>query len=120
MWAAYVFFGHPTPVEPEAFRLVAALDLSLMVPLLIAGGALMWRKHEWGPVVCAISGIQASLYLLVLSVNATVAIRRGLAVSPGELPLWGTLLALTTVATAAVILSISDSLRTAVMPAPAP
>ena len=30
LWAAYVFAGRPTPVEPEAFRLVAALDLSLM------------------------------------------------------------------------------------------
>ncbi|MCX6027671.1 MAG: hypothetical protein NTY23_15730 [Chloroflexi bacterium] len=31
MWAAYVFAGRPTPVESEAFKLVAALDLSLMV-----------------------------------------------------------------------------------------
>ena len=113
MWVGYVFFGRPTPVEPEAFQLVAALDLSVMVPLLVSGGTLLWRKHAWGPVVCAIGGLQASLYLLVLSVNAIVAIRRGLAASPGELPMWGTLLVFTTAATTVVILSIGDSRRTA-------
>ena len=30
LWAAYVFAGWPTPIEPNAFRLVAALDLTLM------------------------------------------------------------------------------------------
>lgn len=109
MWVGYVFFGRPTPVEPEVFQLVAALDLSVMVPLLVSGGTLMWRRHSWGPVVCSIGGLQASLYLLVLSVNAIVAIRRGLAVSPGELPVWGTLFVFTTAATATAILSISAS-----------
>jgi hypothetical protein len=109
MWAAYVFAGRPTPVEPDAFRLVAALDLSVMVPLLLSGGTLMWRKQAWGPVMCAIGGIQESLYLLVLSVNAIVAIRRGLAASPGELPIWGTLHVFTATATAIAILGVSDS-----------
>jgi hypothetical protein len=113
IWAGYVFFGRSTPVEPEAFGLVAALDLGVMVPLLVSGGTLLWRRHAWGPVVCAIGGLQASLYLLVLSVNAIVAIRRGLAASPGELPTWGTLLLFTTAATTVVILSIGDSRRTA-------
>ena len=44
MWAAYVFTGRPTPVGPDAFRLVAALDLSLMVPALIVGGMLLWQR----------------------------------------------------------------------------
>jgi hypothetical protein len=39
-------FGRPTPVEPDAFQVVAALDLSIMVPLLVVGGTLMWcRLH---------------------------------------------------------------------------
>ncbi len=108
MWAAYIFFARPTPIEPDAFRLVAALDLSVMVPLLVSGGALLWRRHAWAPVACAIGGIQASLYLLVLSVNAIVAIRRGLAAAPGELPVWGTLFVLTTAATAVAILSVRN------------
>ena len=98
-WAAHVFAGHPTPVEPEAFRLVAALDLSLMVPALTSGGALLWQRRPWGYVIAAIAGIQGSLYLLVLSVNAVVLISRGLSAPPGELPIWGTLLVITATGT---------------------
>ena len=91
MWAAYVFAGRPTPVEPEAFKLVAALDLSLMVPTLGIGGVLLWRRRPWGLVISAIASVQAALYLLVLSVNSVVSIHRGLTNAPGELPIWGTL-----------------------------
>jgi hypothetical protein len=91
MWALYVFADRPTPVHPEAFKIVAALDLALMVPALIAGGVLLWRRHPWGCLIAAIASIQGALYLLVLSVNSIVAIRRGLAIAPGELPIWGTL-----------------------------
>ena len=91
MWAAYVFAGRPTPVEPEAFKLVAALDLSLMVPALGIGGVLLWRRRPWGLVISAIASVQSALYLLVLSVNSVVSIHLGLTNAPGELPIWGTL-----------------------------
>ena len=91
MWAAYVFAGRPTPVEPEAFTLVAALDLSLMVPALTIGGVLIWKWEPWGFLIAAIASIQGALYLFVLSVNSAIAIQRGLADAPGELPIWGTL-----------------------------
>lgn len=103
MWAAHVFAGRPTPVEPEAFKIVAALDLWLMSPTLAAGGVLLWRRQPWGFVVAAIAGIQGALYLLVLSVNAALAINLGFAAPPGELPLWGAL-ALCTGAAAAALL----------------
>jgi hypothetical protein len=67
MWAAHVFAGRPTPVDPEAFKIVAALDLSLMVPSLTAGGILLWRRRPWGYVIASLASIQRALYLLVLS-----------------------------------------------------
>ena len=85
MWAAYVFADIPTPVDSEAFKLVAALDLSLMVPALLCGGMLLWRRSPWGFIAASIAAIQSSLYLLVLSLNSLVAIRRGLAQAPGQL-----------------------------------
>jgi hypothetical protein len=99
MWAAHIFAGRPTPVEPEAFKLVAALDLSIMAPVLIIGGVLLWQRHAWGYVLAAIAGTQASLYLLVLTTDSLVAIRRGFAQSPGEVPVWGSLAWTTVVAT---------------------
>jgi hypothetical protein len=95
MWAAHVFAGRPTPIDPEAFRLVAALDLSLMVPALVSGGVLLWRRRPWGAVVAAIAGVQGSLYLAVLSINSLVAIQRGFAAWPGELVIWAPLAAVT-------------------------
>jgi len=103
MWAAYVFAGRPTPVEPEAFKLVAALDTSIMVSLMAFGGVLLWRRNAWGGIVAGLAGIQGSLYLIVLSVNAGVAISRGLVEAPGELPVWGGLAVTTVTATAALL-----------------
>jgi hypothetical protein len=79
MWAPYVFAARPTPVVPEAFTLVAALDISIMATVLGLGGVLLWQRRAWGYIVAAIAGIQGSLYLLVLSVNSVIAIPRGLA-----------------------------------------
>jgi hypothetical protein len=107
IWAAYVFAGRPTPVEPEAFKLVAALDLSLMVPALTVGGVLIWRRMPGGLVISAIASIQGALYLLVLSVNSVAAINRGVTNAPGELPIWGTL----TIITGSVALVLFASVR---------
>lgn len=102
VWAAHVFAGRPTPATPEAFKVVAALDLALMVPALTAGGTLLWRRRPWGFVLAAIASIQGAAYLLVLTVNSGLAIQRGLAQAPGELPIWGTLFVF--MATAALLL----------------
>ncbi len=59
----------------------------------------LWRRNAWGYIVTVIAGIQGSLYLLVLSTSSAVAILRGLAEAPDELPLWKTLAATTTAVT---------------------
>lgn len=110
-WAAYAFGGRPTPVEPEAFRLVAVLDLTLMVPVLALGGWWLWRRDPWGPIVSALAGVQASIYLLVLSVNSVVAIASGLAEAPGELVIWLPLFLATSAATVVVHLSVSGQIQ---------
>lgn len=91
---------------PEAFKVVAALDLSVMVPTLTVGGILLWRRQPWGYVIAAIGSIQGALYLLVLSVNSIVAIRRGLVAAPGELPIWGMLMVFTTAVAVAQLASV--------------
>ena len=79
MWAAYVVGGRPTPVEPEIFKVVAALDLLWLVPPLAAGGALLWKRRPWGFVIASAASVQGAIYLLVLSVNSAIAIHRSLA-----------------------------------------
>ena len=98
-WAAYVVAGHPTPVEPESFKLVAALDTVLMAPALAIGGVLLSRRKAWGYVISAAAGVQASLYLIVLSINSIIIVARGLSRAPGEIADWSSLAAATTAAT---------------------
>lgn len=74
-----------------------------MAPLMAFGGVLLWRRNVWGGVVAGIAGIQGSLCLIVLSVNAGVAIHRRLVEAPGELPVWGGLALTTVIATAALL-----------------
>ena len=85
-WAGYAFAGTSTPVEPEAFKVIAALDLTVMCTALIVGGMLLWRRRPWGLVVAVLASVQGALYLLVLSVNSIVAIARGLAPHPASSP----------------------------------
>lgn len=93
-------------METEAFKLVAALNTTIMVPALAFGGVLLWRRNAWGYVVAAIAGIQGSLYLLVLSINSAVEILRARAKAPGQLPVWGTLAVITTATTILLLASV--------------
>jgi len=112
MWAAYVFAGRPTPIEPEAFKVVAGVDLAVMVPALTCGGVLLWKRHSWGYIVAPIAGIQSSLYLIVLSLNSYIAIDRGLVTAPGELPAWGLLACTTSAATMLLLAGVREPART--------
>ncbi len=47
-WALFVFADVTPAVGEEAFTLVAALDLSLVVPFFLLGAALLWRRRPWG------------------------------------------------------------------------
>jgi hypothetical protein len=95
MWGLHVFANRPVPGSPEVFRLVAALDLGFMVPALATGGVLLWRRQPLGFSLGAVAATQAALYLFVLSINSALAIHRGLAQWPGELPMWAPLCAAT-------------------------
>ncbi len=103
MWGAHVFAGRDLPVDEENFRVVAALDLGLIVPALLAGGVLLWRRHRLGFVIAPMAAIQGATYLTVLAVNALVMFRLGYTETPGEFVVWGPL-AGATIAAAATIL----------------
>jgi hypothetical protein len=120
MWAGYVFAGRPLPVDPEAFKLVAALDSVLMAPVLVISGALLWRRKGWGWVMAAIAGVQGSLYLLVLSINSAIAVALGIADAPGEIPIWGTLALLTSAMTFLLFAGVRGSPGAASSSAPEP
>jgi hypothetical protein len=106
IWARYVFGGYPTPVEPDAFKVIAALDLSFLSPALTTAGVFVLRRSPWGHAAAAIVGVQSGLYLLALAAGSLVAIDRGLVDAPGEVPIWGILFLVTTAVTLSVFLEI--------------
>lgn len=95
MWADVVFRGHPPPIDTDAFKLVAALDLTVMVPILIGSGGLLWFHSPHGCWFGAAAGVLASMYLVVLSVNSALAVRSGHVDAAGEFPIWATLALMT-------------------------
>jgi hypothetical protein len=42
-----VFAGRPTPIDPEAFKIVAALDLLWLAPALAGDGTLLSKQRPW-------------------------------------------------------------------------
>jgi hypothetical protein len=78
--AAITQTGHPTGV-------VFATDLTLLVPGLLVGGVLLYRRRPWGYVVAPIVLIKASTYGIAMIAMSAFA---GVSADP-LLPLWAAL-----------------------------
>lgn len=53
-------------MPPSAVHLVYALDMSLLAPAFLAGGALLWRGRPWGRVLGVAVNAFGAAYLVVL------------------------------------------------------
>lgn len=80
---------HPTAV-------VYATDLTLLMPALVLGAVLLWRRRAWGYVVSSIMMIKATTYSLALIAMSAMAGELG---SDPYLALWVVLGAGTGIAT---------------------
>jgi hypothetical protein len=73
--------GHPT-------NLVFALDLTLVVPVMLVGAVLLWRRRPWGYVLAAMGNIKGAVYMLALSAATSTAFQAGTINSMVEVGLW--------------------------------
>lgn len=64
----FIFTGRP-PASPS---LIFALDLSFVVPNMLLGAVLLWRRHAWGYVLAALMLVKGVTYGAVLSFSATM------------------------------------------------
>jgi len=87
-WAAYVFGGTVPSIGVEPFQLVAAMDLTFMVPWFIVGAILLLRRNAWGFLVTPIVIVKGATYTLVLTTSSTVAALRGVEGSAEQIPIW--------------------------------
>jgi hypothetical protein len=88
-WAGVVFGGVVPNLGEAGFHLVAAMDLSFMVPFFVIGAVLLWRRRGWGFIVAPIIMVQGALYTLVLTTTSSVVWLRGLPGGASEVPVWG-------------------------------
>lgn len=76
--------AHPTNV-------VFGLDLSLVVPLFVAGGIWLWQRKSWGFALAAIANVKGAVYMVGLCAATWTAFKAGTAKDLSEIALWGTI-----------------------------
>lgn len=87
-WAAYMATGSEPAIGTEAFQLVAAMDLSFMVPWFVVGAVLLLKRRSWGYVIAPIIVIKGATYTLVLTTTSIVAATRGVEGALEQIPIW--------------------------------
>jgi hypothetical protein len=87
-WAAYVWAGTVPSIGVEPFQLVAAMDLTFMVPWFIVGAILLLRGSAWGFLVAPIIIAKGATYTLVLTTASAVAALRGVEGTLEQIPVW--------------------------------
>lgn len=88
-WANSMLTGSTPNIGEEAFKLVASMDLSFVVPWFIIGAVLLVRHRPWGYVIASIVTIKGATYTLVLTATSAVAALRGVEGSLEQIPIWG-------------------------------
>lgn len=112
-WVKYVFYGQSIDAGPDVMRLIAALDCSVMVPALVAGGVLLWRRQSFGLVLAPAASIMSATYMFVLFAGTLFAARAGIPGMASQLPLWGALVIVLGITTALLLHEPALSLRPA-------
>jgi hypothetical protein len=88
-WAALVFAGTVPSIGEGAFRLVASLDLSVVVPLMLVGAFLLWGRRAWGYTLAAMATVKGAVYTLSLTLSSLIGGMRGVAGAFAQVPVWG-------------------------------
>jgi hypothetical protein len=107
MWIFQSLSFIPTGQVPEIIvevdhptNVIAALDLSLVVSVLVLGAIWLWKRQPWGYVLAAMANVKSAVYSLVLAVSSATAALAGHEGAASLIPLWGFL------STAALIASV--------------
>lgn len=85
-------------ITGQPVHLIAAMDLTLVVPFFLLAGWWLWHGNPWGMVLGVISNVKGAVYCVVLGWGAYAGEKAGY---PGGelLPLWVALIALSATAT---------------------
>ncbi len=88
----YVFTGQIPQIIVELgihTNLIAALDLSIMVPLGLLGSLMLWKRNAWGYVLAAIWNVKGITYMMAMMATTLSAFQAGALEDLSQLSLWG-------------------------------
>jgi hypothetical protein len=68
-WLKFVWTGQVPEVNgsQDAYHVIAAVDLTFAVPLLISSACLLFRRRPWGYVLGVAASVQFALYFAVMT-----------------------------------------------------
>ena len=69
-------------------HLVAALDLTMIVPLMLVSGWLLWRSRPWGRILAPAMLVQSTLIVVDLLVTPAFQAAAGIPDAWAMLPVW--------------------------------
>jgi hypothetical protein len=87
-------------------NIVAALDLSMVVPVYLLGAWWLWRGQRWGIVLGVIANVWGAACMAVVSAGTIWVVRSGVAYDLSPLALWVAIGVGCLVASGALLLSI--------------
>lgn len=64
----FAFTGQVPKLGEEPFRLIAALDLSLVVTPVAIGAVWLWARRAWGFIIAVILNVKGAAYAMLLSI----------------------------------------------------
>ena len=69
-WVKFLLTGRVPEVNGSqyAYQVIAAVDLSFMVPPQILAGYFLWRRRPWGYVLGVVALVQGAIYTAVMAV----------------------------------------------------
>lgn len=91
-WVAQALAFVASGVEPElgadAFRLIAGLDLTLVVAPVAVAAVWTWRRRAWGYVLAAVMHVKGAIYALLLAIGSALGGPLAQGGGDGLLGLW--------------------------------
>ena len=81
----------PAPMDATGLHthLIAALDLSLVVPVALLGAVWLWRDEPWGYVLAVVWSVKGTIYMMALIAATLSGLWMGASGAWELLPVWG-------------------------------
>jgi hypothetical protein len=87
---AFVATGQEPALGADAFRLIAALDLSLVVAPVALTAVWLWLRRSWGYVLAVVMHVKGAVYALLLGIGSALGGPLAQGGGDGLLGLWVT------------------------------